>query len=43
MTETPGLSRYAEIARFLLKYRNAGVFKDVNLDNKLAEATTEVA
>ncbi len=37
--EAPGLSRYAEIGRFLLKYRNAGVFKDLNVDEKLAGAS----
>ena len=36
---TPGLSRYTEIGRFLLKYRNAGVFKDLSVDEKLVDAS----
>src|SRR5688572_3427035 len=36
-TASPGLSRYTEIGRFLMKYRKAGVFKDLAIDDKLAE------
>lgn len=34
----PPLSRYAEIGRFLLKYRNAGVFKAIGVDKLADEA-----
>jgi predicted unusual protein kinase regulating ubiquinone biosynthesis (AarF/ABC1/UbiB family) len=42
-TASPGLSRYTEIARFLIKYRKAGVFKDLALDDKLAEEAANQA